>query len=287
MFKKLKEFLYLGRLNNPTGALLLAYPCFWGVALAKPDPNILFYYTIAFFIGSFSMRAAGCTWNDIQDRDLDKLVMRTKNRPIASGKITIMEGIVFIIFNSLIGIVVLIMLPLKAIIIAIISIPLAAIYPFTKRISYFPQIWLGITFNIGLLIGYSTITKNYPPIEIFLMYVGAIFWTLGYDTMYAIQDYKDDIKHNIKSSAVKMKEYSGIFASICYVFSSIIFFIAISMNQSGFIPLTFIVLTGIWQAYSSLTTGISDTTKALKNFQISSISGLVIWLAIVLDLFIK
>ena len=287
MFKKLKEFLYLGRLNNPTGALLLAYPCFWGVALAKPDPNILFYYNITFFIGSFSMRAAGCTWNDIQDRDLDKLVMRTKNRPIASGKLTIMEGIVFIIFNSLIGIVVLIMLPLKAIIIAIISIPLAAIYPFTKRISYFPQIWLGITFNIGLLIGYSTITKNYPPIEIFLMYVGAIFWTIGYDTMYAIQDYKDDIKHNIKSSAAKMKEYSGIFSSICYVFSSIIFFIAISMNQSGFIPLIFIVLTGIWQAYSSLTTGISDTTKALKNFQISSISGLVIWLAIVLDLFIK
>ena len=287
MFKKLKEFLYLGRLNSPTGALLLAYPCFWGVALAKPDPNILFYYTIAFFIGSFSMRAAGCTWNDIQDRDLDKLVMRTKNRPIASGKLTIMEGIVFIIFNSLIGIVVLIMLPIKAIIIAIISIPLAAIYPFTKRISYFPQIWLGITFNIGLLIGYSTITKNYPPIEIFLMYVGAIFWTIGYDTMYAIQDYKDDIKHNIKSSAAKMKEYSGIFASICYVFSSVIFFIAISMNQSGFIPLTFVVLTGIWQAYSSLTTGISDTTKALKNFRISSISGLVIWLAIVLDLFIK
>ena len=287
MFKKLKEFLYLGRLNNPTGALLLAYPCFWGVALAKPDPNILFYYTIAFFIGSFSMRAAGCTWNDIQDRDLDKLVTRTKNRPIASGKLTIMEGIMFIIFNSIIGIVIIIMLPLKAIIIAIISIPLAAIYPFTKRISYFPQIWLGITFNIGLLIGYSTITKNYPPIEIFLMYVGAIFWTIGYDTMYAIQDYKDDIKHNIKSSAAKMKEYSGIFSSICYVFSSIIFFIAISMNQSGFIPLTFVVLTGIWQAYSSLTTGISDTTKALKNFQISSISGLVIWLAIVLDLFIK
>ena len=287
MFKNLKEFLYLGRLNNPTGALLLAYPCFWGVALAKPDPNILFYYTITFFIGSFSMRAAGCTWNDIQDRDLDKLVMRTKNRPIASGKLTIMEGIMFIIFNSLIGIVILIMLPLKAIIIAIISIPLAAIYPFTKRISYFPQIWLGITFNIGLLIGYSTITKNYPPIEIFLMYVGAIFWTLGYDTMYAIQDYKDDIKHNIKSSAAKMKEYSGIFSSICYVFSSIIFFIAISINQSGFIPLTFVVLTGIWQAYSSLTTGISDTTKALKNFRISSISGLVIWLAIVLDLFIK
>ena len=190
-------------------------------------------------------------------------------------------------FNFLIGIVVLIMLPLKAIIIAIISIPLAAIYPFTKRISYFPQIWLGITFNIGLLIGYSTITKNYPPIEIFLMYVGAIFWTIGYDTMYAIQDYKDDIKHNIKSSAAKMKEHSGIFASICYVFSSIIFFIAISINQSGFIPLTFVVLTGIWQAYSSLTTEISDTTKALKNFRISSISGLVIWLAIVLDLFIK
>ena len=287
MFKKLKEFLYLGRLNSPTGALLLAYPCFWGVALAKPDPNILFYYTIAFFIGSFSMRAAGCTWNDIQDRDLDKLVMRTKNRPIASGKLTIMEGIMFIIFNSIIGIVIIIMLPLKAIIIAIISIPLAAIYPFTKRISYFPQIWLGITFNIGLLIGYSTITKNYPPIEIFLMYVGAIFWTIGYDTMYAIQDYKDDIKHNIKSSAAKMKEYSGIFSSICYVFSSIIFFIAISINQSGFIPLTFVVLTGIWQAYSSLTTRISDTTKALKNFRISSISGVVIWLAIVLDLFIK
>ncbi len=287
MFKKLKEFLYLGRLNNPTGALLLAYPCFWGVALAKPDVNILFYYTIVFFIGSFSMRAAGCAWNDIQDRDLDKLVTRTKNRPLASGKLTIMEGIMFIIFNSLIGIVILIMLPLKAIIIAIISIPLAAIYPFTKRISYFPQIWLGITFNIGLLIGYSTITKNYPPIEIFLMYVGAIFWTIGYDTMYAIQDYKDDIKHNIKSSAAKMKEYSGIFSSICYVFSSIIFFIAISINQSGFIPLTFVVLTGIWQTYSSLTTRISDTTKALKNFRISSISGLVIWLAIVLDLFIK
>ncbi|SVE17507.1 uncharacterized protein METZ01_LOCUS470361, partial [marine metagenome] len=103
MLNKLKEFLYLGRLNNPTGALLLAYPCFWGVALAKPDPNILFYYTIAFFIGSFSMRAAGCTWNDIQDRDLDKLVMRTKNRPIASGDLSIIAGLILSMFCIIVG----------------------------------------------------------------------------------------------------------------------------------------------------------------------------------------
>lgn len=287
MIKKIKDFLYLGRLNRPIGALLLAYPCFWGVAMAKPDLKLLTCYTIIFFIGAFSMRAAGCAWNDILDKNIDKLVPRTQKRPIASGKLSVVEGIMFIFFNSLIGLVILFVLPLKAIIIAILSIPLAIIYPLTKRISYFPQIWLGITFNIGILIGYSSITKNYPTAEIVLMYLGAIFWTVGYDTMYSIQDYKDDIRYNIKSSAVKMGEYSGIFASICYLLSTVLFFIAIFKNHSGYIPLTFVTLTGIWQAYSSFSTKVNDAKKGYRNFQISNISGLIIWLSILLDLIIK
>ena len=141
MINKLKEFIYLGRFNSPTGALLLAYPCFWGIALSNPILLDLFLYTLIFLIGAFCMRAAGCTWNDILDKDIDKKVHRTKNRPIASGKISITEGIIFIFINCLIGLLIIVFLPYEAQIISLISIPLVIIYPLVKRITFFPQLY--------------------------------------------------------------------------------------------------------------------------------------------------
>ncbi|MCH2678934.1 MAG: 4-hydroxybenzoate octaprenyltransferase, partial [Alphaproteobacteria bacterium] len=189
MIQKIKYFIILGRFKSPTGALLLAWPCLWGINMAQPDLSLFFKYTILLFFGSFILRAAGCAWNDILDRKIDKKTTRTKNRPIASGKLNIYDGLVFIFFMSLIGLYILYNLTVPAIIISLISIPLIFIYPLTKRITFFPQIWLGITFNIGILIGYSCITNSYPNLIVSILYIGAIFWTIGYDTLYAMQDY--------------------------------------------------------------------------------------------------
>ena len=283
MINKLKEFIYLGRFNSPTGALLLAYPCLWGIALSKPSIIDLIIYTFIFLLGSFCMRAAGCAWNDIVDREIDKQVSRTKNRPIASGKISIKEGLIFILFNCLLGLVILFSLPFNAILIALFSILLVIIYPLTKRITYFPQIWLGITFNIGLLIGFTALNVNFPQIYIYLMYLGAIFWTVAYDTIYAIQDYKDDLKLNIKSTTVKMKSYSGAFSSICYIFFILIFCSGLLIGEYGLMSIFPIMTVGIWQAYDAFRSKVENISKAKKHFLYQNLTGLIIWISIIYD----
>ena len=283
MISKLKEFIYLGRFNSPTGALLLAYPCLWGITLSKPSLIDLIIYTFIFLIGSFCMRAAGCAWNDIVDREIDKQVSRTKNRPIASGKISIKEGLTFILINCLIGLFILFLLPFNAIIIALFSIILVIIYPLTKKVTYFPQIWLGITFNIGLLIGFTALNVNFPQSYIYLMYLGAIFWTVAYDTIYAIQDYEDDLKLNIKSTTVKMKSYSGVFSSICHIFFILIFCSGLLIGEYGLMSIFPIMAVGIWQAYDAFRNKVENIAKAKKHFLYQNLSGLIIWISIIYD----
>ena len=211
-------FLELTRLKKPIGFMLLFWPCAWGLSIAydfQNGINQFIFYLMLFFSGSILMRSAGCIINDIADKDFDKNVERTKNRPIASGKINIKLAIIYSIVLCLLAFLVLVNFNFFTIILAIASMPLAFTYPLMKRFTYWPQLFLGVTFNYGLLLGWTSI---YEQIDIapLIFYFGAIFWTLGYDTIYGFQDIEDDEIIGVKSTSIKFKDNPKIFLSICY-----------------------------------------------------------------------
>ena len=198
---QLNLFVELTRLKKPIGYMLLFWPCSWGLTLAydfSSDLNIYFFYLLLFFLGSVLMRSAGCIVNDILDRKFDQKVFRTKNRPIASGKVSIKLALLYSVILCLIAFLVLINFNLFTIIIALASMPLAFTYPLMKRFTYWPQLFLGVTFNYGLLLGWTSINGEISLIPI-ILYLGAIFWTLGYDTIYGFQDIEDDEIIGVKS----------------------------------------------------------------------------------------
>jgi 4-hydroxybenzoate polyprenyltransferase len=193
-----QPYARLARLDRPAGWWLLFWPCAWGVALA--DGLVADWALILWFgVGSIAMRAAGCVWNDIIDRDLDAQVERTRARPVASGAISVKKAMAFAIGLSLIGLVVVLQLRPLAQIVAVASLGLVAAYPFMKRITWWPQAWLGLTFNWGALVGFVAVADPAPAMG--LLYAGGVAWTLGYDTIYALQDIEDDAMAGIKSSA--------------------------------------------------------------------------------------
>ena len=215
---QLNLFLELIRLKKPIGYLLLFWPCAWGLTIAynfSSSLNIYFFYLSLFFLGAVLMRSAGCIVNDILDRKFDKKVYRTKNRPITSGKISVKLGIVYSVLLCFVAFLVLINFNLFTIIIALASMPLAFSYPLMKRYTYWPQLFLGITFNYGLILGWTSINSevNMTPL---IFYFGAIFWTLGYDTIYGFQDIKDDEIIGLKSTSIKFKSNPIIFLYSCY-----------------------------------------------------------------------
>ncbi|MBP7189754.1 MAG: 4-hydroxybenzoate octaprenyltransferase [Rickettsiaceae bacterium] len=203
MPNKLSSLLALIRFNNQTGTFLLFFPCVFGVMLAAQKKEELIYIVI-FLIGSFVMRSAGCIINDLWDKELDKKVSRTKNRPLATGAVTVTEAILFLLLFLMAGLVILSFLSWMAIGIACLAMVLVTLYPLMKRITFWPQIFLGITYNSGLLIAYTTITNGLYPAAI-CTYIGCIFWTTGYDTIYAFMDRDDDEKAGIKSTALFLK----------------------------------------------------------------------------------
>ena len=220
-------FIELTRLKKPIGFMLLFWPCAWGLTLAYDFNKTLddyFFYLILFFLGSVLMRSAGCIVNDILDKEFDAKVFRTKNRPIASGKISIKLGILYAISLCLMALLVLINFNVLTIILALGSMPLAFTYPLMKRYTYWPQLFLGITFNYGLLLGWTAI-QGQVNITVILFYLGAIFWTLGYDTIYGYQDIKDDEIIGLKSTSIKFKGKEKKFLFICYSFLLIFFII--------------------------------------------------------------
>ena len=215
---QLNLFIELTRLKKPIGYMLLFWPCSWGLTLGydfSSSLNIYFFYLLLFFLGSVLMRSAGCIVNDILDRKFDKKVFRTKDRPIASGKISVKLGIFYSGLLCFIAFLVLINFNLFTILIALASMPLAFSYPLMKRYTYWPQLFLGITFNYGLILGWTSINNeiNFIPL---IFYFGAIFWTLGYDTIYGYQDIKDDEIIGIKSTSIKFKSNPIIFLYLCY-----------------------------------------------------------------------
>ena len=216
--KNLKLFIVLTRLTKPIGYMLLFWPCLWGLTIAydfNNDFNIFIFYSFLFFAGSIFMRSAGCIVNDIADRNFDKQVARTKNRPIASGKISIFLATVYVIILCSLAFLVLINFNKLTIFLAIASMPLAIIYPLMKRFTYWPQLFLGITFNYGLILGWISINESISFIPL-VFYLGAIFWTLGYDTIYGYQDIREDEIIGVKSTSIKFKNSPKNFLILCY-----------------------------------------------------------------------
>ena len=215
---QLNFFLDLTRLKRPIGYMLLFWPCSWGLTLAydfSKSYDLYFFYLILFFLGSVFMRSAGCIVNDIVDKEYDKKVSRTKNRPIASGKVSVILGLSYVIILCFSALLVLINFNKLTIILAFCSMPLAFTYPLMKRFTYWPQLFLGITFNYGLILGWTSIENEINLIPI-ILYIGAIFWTLGYDTIYGYQDIADDEIIGVKSTSIKFKDNPKKFIFICY-----------------------------------------------------------------------
>ena len=215
---QLNLFIELTRLRKPIGYMLLFWPCAWGLTLIYDFSNnlqIYFNYLLLFFLGSVLMRSAGCIVNDILDRKFDQRVDRTQDRPIASGKITIKIGLLYVLILCSLAFLVLINFNYFTIIIALASMPLAFTYPLMKRFTYWPQLFLGITFNYGLILGWTSISEQISLTPL-IFYIGAIFWTLGYDTVYGFQDIKDDEIIGVKSTSIKFKKNPKKFLLICY-----------------------------------------------------------------------
>ena len=216
---QLNLFINLTRLKKPIGYMLLFWPCAWGLTLAydfSSNLNNYFIYLILFFLGAVLMRSAGCIVNDILDKEFDKKVFRTKNRPIASGQISIKVAFLYAIILCLLALFVLLNFNQFTIILALGSMPLAFTYPLMKRFTYWPQLFLGITFNYGLVLGWTAIKGEIDIIPI-IFYLGAIFWTLGYDTIYGYQDIKDDEIIGLKSTSIKFKGTAKFFLLVCYL----------------------------------------------------------------------
>ena len=212
-------FIELTRLKRPIGFMLLFWPCLWGLTLVYNFQSNLFnyfFYSILFLSGSILMRSAGCIVNDIADKNFDKKVERTKNRPIASGKVSIFKASIYATILCIIAFIVLINFNLLTIILAIFSMPLAFIYPFMKRFTYWPQLFLGVTFNYGVVLAWISVSNEISLVPV-IFYFGAIFWTLGYDTIYGFQDINDDEIIGVKSTSIKFKNDPKKFLFFCYL----------------------------------------------------------------------
>ena len=282
---QIKLFIDLTRLKKPIGFMLLFWPCAWGLTLAydfSSNLNVYFFYLILFFLGSVLMRSAGCIVNDILDREFDAKVFRTKNRPIASGKVSIKLAIFYSLILCFLALLVLLNFNLFTITLALASMPLAFTYPLMKRITYWPQLFLGITFNYGLILGWTAIKGQIDLVAI-LFYIGAIFWTLGYDTIYGYQDIKDDEIIGLKSTSIKFKGKEKQFLFTCYSIL-IIFFSIGGYNMKFDISFYFLSIIPFLHLffYQMKIFKYKDPTRCLRAFKSNNMFGLIIFLQILL-----
>ena len=280
---QLNLFIELTRLKRPIGYMLLFWPCAWGLTIAYDfslSLKIYFFYLLMFFLGSVLMRSAGCIVNDILDRKFDKKVFRTKNRPIASGKISVKLGLFYASLLCFLAFLVLINFNLFTIIIALASMPLAFTYPLMKRFTYWPQLFLGITFNYGLILGWTSINAEINLIPV-IFYFGAIFWTLAYDTIYGFQDIKDDEIIGLKSTSIKFKSNPIIILYLCYtIFLSSLILIGFLNEFSNLYFLSLIIIV-CHMYFIQLNKFNSNAPEiCLKIFQSNNILGAIILISL-------
>lgn len=275
----LQPYLYLARLDRPIGTWLLLLPCWWSIALATPgmpDLDTVFLFAV----GAIIMRGAGCTLNDIVDRNFDGQVSRTAARPIPSGTVSVLQAIVFLLLQLFLGLVILIQLNLFAILVGMASLGIIIIYPFMKRITYWPQAVLGLAFNWGALLGWAAVRGDLTA-TVGILYVAGILWTLGYDTIYAHQDKGDDIQIGVKSTALYFGENTGKWLILFY--SGTIALLAFSGFMAGlglafYVGLGFSAIHLSWQV---MTLDINDVKSCLYRFESNRNFGLIIFAAIV------
>lgn len=273
-----KPYARLARADRPIGAWLLFWPCAWGVALAGGLPQET-YLVLLFLIGSFAMRSAGCVYNDIIDRDLDASVERTRSRPLASGTVSLKAAWALLVGLSLLGLVVLLQLGGFAQVVALGSLLLVVGYPFMKRITWWPQAWLGLTFNWGALVGFAAISGSLPPAALAL-YAAGLFWTLGYDTIYALQDIEDDALAGIKSSARRLGGNVRTGVAIFYAVTILLLAAALWLAAperplvlAALLPAAFHL---VWQVRALRS---ADTLGALRLFRSNTLTGALVFAA--------
>ena len=276
----LKIFIELTRLNKPIGFMLLFWPCSWGLAFSYNYNNEIFvYYLILFFLGSVLMRSAGCIFNDIIDRDLDKKVERTKQRPIPSGRISISLSFFYVILLCIFAFIILLQFNFLTIILGMSSMLLAFTYPFMKRITYWPQLFLGLTFNWGIIMAASAM-NNAISMDIVILYISAIFWTLGYDTIYGAQDMSDDEIIGIKSTSIKFKKNIRLFVGFCYLcfFTLLIWLLTNGFESSFFLFLMILYFLSL--IYQLQKFKLENPLSCFNAFKFNNFTGFFVFLLI-------
>ena len=282
---QLNLFIELTRLKRPIGYMLLFWPCAWGLTIAfdfSKNIEIYLFYLFLFLLGSILMRSAGCIVNDIVDRKFDRRVARTKDRPIASGKISVNLGLLYTLILCSTAFLVLLNFNFLTIIVALGSMPLAFTYPLMKRYTYWPQLFLGITFNYGLILGWLSVTNEISVIPV-LFYLGAIFWTLGYDTIYGFQDIKDDEIIGLKSTSIKFKQNPIIFLILCYfifILTLLIIGYLMNFNKISLIIYFLVVYQIFFNQIKKL--NIKDPKSCLKIFKSNNLLGLLVLIGLII-----
>ena len=276
---QLNLFIELTRLKKPIGFMLLFWPCIWGLTLVydfNSSLNNYVFFGSLFLAGSILMRSAGCIVNDIVDKNFDKKVERTKNRPIASGKVPVKLALIYSVVLCGLAFLVLINFNKFTIYMALLSMPLAFTYPLMKRITYWPQLFLGITFNYGLVLAWISISNEVSLVAL-VFYFGAIFWTLGYDTIYGFQDIKDDEIIGVKSTSIKFKNDPKKFLLFSYLmFVVSLIFVGINMNFKLFYFILLIIPTAQLFIFQIKNLKITDTNDCLAKFKSNNLLGLIV-----------
>jgi 4-hydroxybenzoate polyprenyltransferase len=279
-----RPYLRLARLDRPIGSWLLLMPCWWSVGLAgmRADHFPSLWHIVLFFIGAFAMRGAGCTWNDLVDRNLDGLVERTRSRPIPSGQVSVAQASLFMIVQALVGFVVLLQFNRFTVYVGLLSLAVIVIYPFMKRITYWPQIVLGLAFSWGALMGWPAAFGRLDA-PAFVLYAGSIAWVIGYDTIYAHQDREDDLLIGIKSTALLFKERTAPMLASFYAAAVVLIAIAGLLAGGGLIFLLGMIAFAAHLTWQVLRLDINDSAHCLKLFKSNRDAGLILFGAMLLE----
>ncbi len=282
-------YLRLARADRPVGSWLLLLPCWWSAAMASiaagqpwPDVKLL----ALFAIGAVAMRGAGCTWNDILDRDLDAAVERTRSRPIPSGQITAKQAFAFLALLSLIGLCVLLQFNRFAILTGIVSLLVVSLYPLAKRVTNFPQIVLGLAFSWGALMGWAAVFGRLDVAPL-LLYAGSIFWVIGYDTIYAHQDREDDALLGVGSTALFFEQNTKPALAALYAASTVLIALAGYFAGAGIVFAIGLVAFALHLAWQVKSIDIDDPALCLRLFRSNRDAGLILFAALVCDAFAK
>jgi 4-hydroxybenzoate polyprenyltransferase len=279
-----RPYLRLARLDRPIGSWLLLIPCWWSTALAAVAAHapVNLWHVLVFFIGAFAMRGAGCTWNDIIDRDLDARVERTRSRPIPSGQVTVKAAAAFLVAQALLGLAVLMQFNPFTRYVGLASLPIVAIYPIMKRITYWPQIVLGLAFSWGALMGWPAMFGRLDPPAL-LLYAGAICWVIGYDTIYAHQDREDDALIGVHSTALLFREHTKPMLVVFYGLAAALIALAGWMAGGGGLFLAGVAAFGAHLAWQVQSLQIDDAGNCLYVFKSNRDAGLILFAALVVD----